>query len=966
MRQRFLLTAALGLVLAACDTVPAGPTGLAETAAPAASEPAYPGGITLVETVERTGDEIVIPYKKFLLPNGLTVILHEDDSDPLVHVDVTYHVGSGREEVGKSGFAHFFEHMMFQGSENVGDEEHFKIISEAGGTLNGTTNSDRTNYFETAPANQLEKMLWLEADRMGFLLPAVTQEKFEVQRETVKNERGQRVDNAPYGLLGERVGEALFPEGHPYSWSVIGYLEDLDRADLDDLKRFFLRWYGPNNAVLTIGGRLNEQETLEWVNKYFGPIPAGPAVEDPVPVPVTLDADRYISLEDNVALPLLYMSWPTVAARHPDEAPLDVLNSILGEGRTSLMYKNLVRDGKAVQAQANHGCAELACQFTLLALPNPATGTTLSQVEDIIRASLEEFETRGVEPDDLARVKAGIVSGLVFGLESVSGKASQLAFFETFANNPNYIREEVARYENVTADDVLRVYEQYIRGKPAVIMSIVPKGQIEGIAGPDTWERYERTIPDAPSAEGLALREPADTFDRSVQPPASDVDLALALPELYRTELGNGIKVLGALNTETPTTALQIRIKTGQRNEPLDKLGLADMTAGMLGEATESSTNEDLSNRLALLGSQITIGSGDDFITVTVRSLTENLGETLDIAAERLFQPGFKEEDFARLKAQALQGIEFSKTQPAVTASGVYNQILYGRDNAVAYPGQGLTATVSAITLDDVKAFYRDNFSAAVTSVVAVSDLSEAEMASQLAFLSDWEAAPVETAPLNPFPELATGTLYLIDKPDAAQSEIRIGKRAIPFDATGEYYRAGIMNFVLGGAFNSRINLNLREDKGYSYGAFSFFAGNEDYGSFTAQAGVRTDSTADSIRQFVNEMNAYFESGITAEELAFTKSAIGQRDARAYETPFQKLGFISNILTYDLPDGFVDEQKQILADMTVEEVNALAKAYLDTSEMVIVVVGDKDVILPSVTELGYEIVELDADGNPVE
>ncbi|MEP2792362.1 MAG: pitrilysin family protein, partial [Kangiellaceae bacterium] len=315
-------------------------------------------GVTLVEQVTAQPGKTVIPYKKYLLDNGLTVILHEDKSDPLVHVDVTYHVGSGREDIGKSGFAHFFEHMMFQGSENVADEQHFKLVTEAGGTMNGTTNTDRTNYFQTVPANQLEKMLWLESDRMGFLVDAVTQEKFEVQRETVKNERGQRVDNQPYGRLNERVSAALYPEGHPYSWPVIGYMEDLNRANVNDLKKFFLNWYGPNNAVVTIGGDIEEKKTLELLVKYFGPIPKGPEVGMPEKLAVTLDKDRYISMEDNVHLPLVYMSMPTVSLRHEDEAPLDLLAQILGGGKTSLFYKNLVKNQLAVQASVSHPCAE--------------------------------------------------------------------------------------------------------------------------------------------------------------------------------------------------------------------------------------------------------------------------------------------------------------------------------------------------------------------------------------------------------------------------------------------------------------------------------------------------------------------------------------------------------------------------------------------------------------------------------
>ncbi|MEO0981773.1 MAG: pitrilysin family protein [Pseudomonadota bacterium] len=965
MRNILAATTALSLVLAGCQVFQpresdAAPAPALEAEPPA---PALPSGMELVETVERIGDEIVIPYEKYVLPNGLTVILHEDRSDPLVHVDVTYHVGSGREDIGKSGFAHFFEHMMFQGSENVADEEHFKIVSESGGTLNGTTNSDRTNYFQTVPSNQLEKMLWLEADRMGFLLPAVTQEKFEVQRETVKNERGQRVDNRPYGLLFERVGEAMYPEGHPYSWSTIGYIEDLNRADLDDLKRFFLRWYGPNNAVLTIGGDLDRDQTLEWVVKYFGPIPRGPDVEDPVKPPVSLDADRYISLEDNIALPLIYMAWPTVYARHPDEAPLDVLMEIMGQGRTSLLYKNLDKDGFAVQSAAGHACRELHCAFTLNALLNPASGKTLAELEEIMRASLEEFETRGVQDDDLERVKASIVSGLIYRLESVSGKVSQLAFFETFANNPNYIRDEIARYENVTKADVVRVYEQYIKDKPAVIMSIVKKGEPDAAARPDTWERYERDIPDGPGETDLALRPPVDDFDRSVQPPAG-ANPAVKLPEIWRGALANGVEILGAVNDETPTTAISLRIKTGQKDEPMEKLGLAALTAGMLNEATTDSTNEELSNRLDKLGSTIRVSSGDVFTTMTIRSLTENLDETLAIAAEKLFKPAFAEADFERLKNQTLQSIEQSKTSPSATVGTVYSLLLYGRDNAFAYRDAGLVETVDAITLDDVRAFYNARYSAAVASIVAVSDTPQADMIEKLGVFTDWTADPVDTTEFNPLPTPEGTTLYFIHKPAAAQSEIRIGAPNLPFDATGRYYRARLMNFALGGAFNSRININLREDKGYTYGAFSFFRGGEQTGEFTAGAGVRTDTTKASITEFLSEIEAYRADGITLEELAFTKSAIGQSDARRYETPFQKLGFLSNILTYDLPDDFVDQQNAILADIAKPEIDALAAELLPADDKIIAVVGDRDVIMDDLVSLGFPIVELDADGNP--
>ncbi len=403
----------------------------------------------LVEKIEKKGNEIVIPYEKYVLSNGLTLIIHEDHSDPVVHTDVTYHVGSAREEIGKSGFAHFFEHMMFQGSDNVADEQHFKIVSDAGGTLNGSTNRDRTNYYETVPSNQLEKMLWLESDRMGFLLDAVTQKKFEIQRSTVKNERGQNYDNRPYGLAGENSAKALYPYGHPYSWLTIGYLEDLNRSDVNDLKNFFLRWYGPNNAVLTVGGDVNPAEVVKLTEKYFGSIPRGPEVSKmSVPLPV-LTSNRYVSYVDNYArVPLLNIVYPTVPLYHKDMGAFACLASVISQGRNSVLYQQLVKKQLALQASGNSTYSELAGEFTFSLVPMP--GKSLAQLDSLFMNALDSFEARGVTEEDVAKFKGSIEAQQINGLQSVSGKVSQLAAFQTFADNPNKIADLITMYTSVT------------------------------------------------------------------------------------------------------------------------------------------------------------------------------------------------------------------------------------------------------------------------------------------------------------------------------------------------------------------------------------------------------------------------------------------------------------------------------------------------------------------------------------
>ena len=941
-------------VLLACATAACQQTST-DTASKATEQSAI-AGVNFVEQVKPQAGKTVIPYRKYVLDNGLTVVLHEDNSDPLVHVDVTYHVGSGREEIGKSGFAHFFEHMMFQGSENVGDEQHFKLVTEAGGTMNGTTNSDRTNYFQTVPANQLEKMLWLEADRMGFLVDAVTQEKFEVQRETVKNERGQRIDNRPYGRLNERVSAALYPAGHPYSWPVIGYMEDLNRVDVNDLKAFFLRWYGPNNATVTIGGDIDVEQTLTLVKKYFGSIPRGPEVDMPEKTKVTLDADRYISMEDNVHLPLVYMSYPTVSVRHEDEAPLDVLSSILGGGKTSLLYKNLVKNQLAVQASVSHPCAELACTFNLLALPHPASGKNLADIEKIIRDTLVEFEQRGVQDDDLKQVKADMEAGFIFGLQSVSGKVSALAANETFTGNPNYIEQDIARYNNVTKADVMRVYNQYIKGKHAVIMSVVPKGKLDLIAAKDNFSPPKRDLDSVVkvTANDLKLRKATDNFDRSVIPTAG-ANKAVGVPDMWRKSLSNGIKVLGTQSIETPTTSMLLKIPAGNYYVNKDKAGLVSLVARTLNESTTKRSAEDMSKELEKLGASVYISAGDKYLNVNINTLTKNIDATLALVYEKLSAPAFVESEFARNKSNAIQGAINGKKDAGYLASTAYYQLLHA-DNIAAKPSGGSEETLANITLDDVKAFYNAQVKPANSQLIVVSDMDQAQVEKTVSVFEPWKgkgkALDLELA----MPETKMGVIYLVNKDDAAQSAIRIGKRSMTRDITGEFYKSYLMNFPLGGAFNSRINLNLREDKGYTYGARSYFSADQLAGFYTASAEVRADATDKSIVEFVKEIENYSKNGITAEELAFMRNAINQKDALKYETPRAKLSFLAQILEHDLSPNFVKERSDIVASISADEINALAKKHLNLDEMLMVVVGDAKTLKPQLEELGYKVI----------
>jgi zinc protease len=947
-----------GLLLGACSdngTPPSDAVTSTATNAP---------GYTLVERIGPQDGEVVIPYSKYELDNGLTLIIHEDNSDPLIHVDVTYHVGSAREEPQRSGFAHFFEHMMFQGSEHVGDDEHFKIVTEAGGTMNGTTNNDRTNYFETVPSNQLETMMWLESDRMGFLLNAVTQEKFEIQRATVKNERGQNVENRPYGRFNEVNNAALFPPEHPYSWPVIGYPEDLDAATVDDLKRFFLRWYGPNNATLTIGGNVDEQEVLDLAVKYFGEIPEGPDVDpDSWPAPV-LEADRYVSYVDtNIRFPALLFTWPTVPLNHPDRVALDALNDIIGVGRKSFLYKEFILTQKAIEASGFNNTMELGGALTFFVLPFP--GTSLTQFESELRAVIDGFGADSISDEDLQIFKAQQEAGLINSLASVRGKVSQLAFNETFLGNPNDIQNELDAIRSLTKEDILRVFETYVKDKPAVIQSVVPGNDPEGQAQPDNYTIPARLTRNDTDEEPLQLREPVTSFDRSSKPVPGPSPLVI-MPSYWEASLGNGIEVIGTSDAEVPVVNIRLVFEGGHLLVDPAKYGLASLTAAMMNEGTENYSAEAFEIELQKLGSRISVSAGNETTTVSMQTLQRNLDATLALLEERLFRSSFTEADFQRLRQQYIEGIEAEKEQPATIASNVYRKLIYGADHAYSVSADGDTATLQALTLQDIVDFSAQSLVSQALDVTVVGEVEQQEILDKLAFLTNLPNQDVAIREQPATPTLPGGTLYLVDKAQAPQSEIRIGyMSSLAYDPVGEYFERSLMNYVLGGAFSSRINLNLREDKGYTYGARSGFSGSRLPGPFTASASVRVDSTADSVVQFVNEIRGYRDQGITAEELQFTKDAIGQSEALDYETPGQKASLLEQIITYDLDSNFVREQQALITALSADRVGELAREYLPLEDMIILVVGDKAAIYDSLVALGYPIVELDTEANPL-
>jgi zinc protease len=893
-----------------------------------------------------------INVKEYTLKNGLRVITHVDRSTPVVSVGTWYHVGSKNETPGRTGFAHLFEHMMFQGSKNY-DSDYFTPLQEAGGSINGTTNQDRTWYFETMPSNFLELALFMEADRLGGLLPAMTQEKLDNQRDVVKNERRQRVDNQPYGASFEKIGEIMYPKGHPYNWTTIGSLDDLQAASMEDVKAFFRQYYTPNNTILVISGDFDEKQAKGWVEKYFGPIPQGPAITRPNPAQPKLDQAIRTTVDDPLApFPRRYMVWHSVPQFAPDEAALDILGNILSSGRGSRLQSNLLYGKEMVsQVGAFNGTNEIGGTFQITATARP--GKSLDDIEKEINLELERIKKEPPTDAEMARAKNSIEAQTIFGLQTVLGKAGQLTNYAGYVGKPDHFQADLDRYAKVTPADVQRVANQYLTANN-LVMTYNPRRA----DGPRA-----NTTGNTPTSVKSEKKDQAKIDAQAALLPKGGPIPKLSLPAIEKVKLSNGLEVWMVPHNELPIVAMNLVLKTGRANEPDDRTGVAAMTTTLLDDGTKTRSAVEISNALQSIGVNIGAGSGWDSTTVSMQTLAKNLDQALDIYADVIQNPTFPEREFTSLRDRQVIGLRQQKANPNAISNVVYNKVLYGSH---PYGRDNTEATLKAITRDDLVRYYDSTFRPNNGVLVVVGNYDKAEMKTKLeSAFANWKPGDVSARALPAAGSLDKTAIYLVDRPNSAQSVVSIGHVGID-RMNPDYFPVVVMNSILGGGITSRISMNLREDKGYTYGAGSGFGYRRGAGPFNAGGDMQTAVTKESVWELMKELKGIRgDIPITQKELDYNKQSLIRRYPGGFETVGAMSNQLSNLVTYGLPDSYFNDYIGKINAVTLADVNRVAQKYLDPSKMAIVIVGDRKVIEPGLKELGYPIIIMDADGNIV-
>jgi len=886
--------------------------------------------------------EIDIDYTEFTLDNGLRLIVHEDHKAPIVAVNLWYHVGSKNEKAGKTGFAHLFEHLMFNGSENY-DDEYFKPFELVGATsMNGTTNFDRTNYFENVPNTALDMALWMESDRMGHLLGVITQEKLDEQRGVVQNEKRQG-DNQPYGKVDYRILEGLFPVGHPYSWNIIGSMDDLDAAGLEDVHEWFKTYYGPNNVVVVVAGDVNPKDVLEKVEKYFGDIPPGPPIAKPRDWIVKLEHDKRETMQDRVPQARIYKVWGAPNFVSEDADLLQLADAVLTAGKNSRLYERLVyKDQTATSVSGSLFSGEIGGYYELQATVQP--GGDIEAVRQAIDEEMQRFLTEGLTKDELARVKAQLKSGFVRGVERIGGfggKSDVLAQNAIYAGDPGFYATSLDRFEAATPKTIQAAANRWLSAG-SYQLDVLPFPELQA------------------TTEGA---------DRSALPETNTFP-TVKFTEFERSNLSNGLELIVANRATIPVVNLLMRIDAGFASDQFGEPGTSSLAMAMLDEGTGTRTALEISDELARLGAYFGAGSGIDASGVSISALKENLDDSLELFADVVLNPAFPEKELDRLRKARLAQIKQEKIQPIGIALRVLPALMYGRDHAYSLPltGSGTEESVARITRDSLVNYHQTWFRPNNATVIVVGDTTMDEIKPKLERLfRRWQSGDVPTKNIGNVDLPDEERVYIIDRPGAVQSIIFAANVAPPA-GQGNEIAIETMNEIIGGSFTSRINMNLREDKHWAYGARSVLLSTKGQRPYIAYAPVQTDKTMESMAEIKRELLEYLgENPATDEELEKVKSNNTLSLPGRWETANAVLRDIGEIVTYDLPDNYWDTYADNVRNLSLDQIVESADAVIKPDNLLWVVVGDREEIEPRISELELgEIIHLDADGNLLE
>ncbi|MBI3405379.1 MAG: insulinase family protein [Acidobacteria bacterium] len=895
-----------------------------------------------------------IAIEKYQLPNGLEVMLVEDKRLPVVAVNIWYHVGPANEEPGRTGFAHLFEHMMFQGSKHVPKDAFGRILEGAGASLiNGSTEFDRTNYYETVPANQLELALWLESDRMGYLLEKLDRASFANQQDVVRNERRESVENQPYGIVEEALTQLVYSAPHPYNGNIIGSHADIQAAQLKDVQNFFKLYYTPNNASLVIAGDFDKAATKKLVDKYFASLKRGSTVPAIRMKTEPIREERRKVVTDSIELPRVYMSWITSPVLTEGDAVADLTSNILGGGKSSRLYKKLVYEKQIAQnVQATQYSLKLGSFFQVQATAKP--GHTAAEIEKALNEELDRLQREGPDEKEVERARNVYETGVVRSLETVGGLADRMNFYNHHAGSPDFLAKDLAMHRAVTAAAV-KEFAQKQLAKSARVVVVAAAGKQELAAEVPT-----------PKVEGIVEGAGADSVNtdeawRNEMPKAGALR-AFQLPVPASFKLANGLTVLYNERPGLPVVAASLVVRTGSDVNPLDKPGLVNFAVGMLDEGTATRSSLQLADEAAQLGASLTTSSTMDFSVAGIHSLRKTFPAALNLLADVVLHPSFPAEEIERERSKRLGGLVQERENPGLVSSRVMAAALYGPKHPYGYREIGNEAGVNSATREDMVNFWRQNFVPNNAALVVAGNISAADLR-QLAekAFGEWKAG----TPARPTLGSAMTTnakVVIVDKPGAQQTQFRVA--CIAADrATPDYDALEVMNTALGGLFSSRINLNLREEHGYTYGAGSVFAYRRGPGPFFAVSGVRTDVTAPAIAETLKELKRIAADPLTAQELALSKDSQVRSLPGQFETSSSAAGSFANLFVYGLPADYYQLLPARINAVTAEQALAAAKKYLVQEKLVTIAVGDRAKIQPELEKLNLGKTEIrDAEG----